>query len=72
MKDFGKEVDNTWYELQKPLYPEHILPIIRWYSTSSLNRSAIIPYVIEEMLGRGMLEPLSEEERKTVFTVIGF
>lgn len=72
LKDFGKEVDNTWYELQKPLYPEHILPIIRWYSTSSLNRSAIIPYVIEEMLGRGMLEPLSEEERKTVFTVIGF
>ena len=32
----------------------------------------MIPYLVEEMLERGMLKPLTDEQKKSVFTVFAY
>lgn len=69
---YCEDFDKRHYELGKSYYPEHILPIFKLYSTNSLSGGNFIPYLIEEMLERGMLKPLTDLQKKSVFTVIAY
>lgn len=69
---YGKEFDDKMYGLKKELYPEHIRPIIQYYNRNCLNDGIFVPYLIEEMLNRKMLLPLTELQKKTVFTVFAY
>lgn len=68
--DYSLYFDSTMFALQKDQYPKHIQPIIRQYCTDALGNGEIIPYVIEEMLYRGMLQPLTAAQKKTVFSIL--
>lgn len=72
IKKYCLDFDERHYEYQKDKYPEHIHPIVKHYSTSVLSGGHFIPYLIEEMLERGMLKPLTELQKKNVFSVLAF
>ena len=72
IKKYCLDFDKRHYEYQKDKYPEHIHPIVKHYSTSVLSGGHFIPYLIEEMLERGMLKPLTELQKKNVFSVLAF
>ena len=67
---YCRDFDKQKYEATKDHYPEHIHPIIELYSADSLSGGIMIPYLIEEMLERGMLKPLTELQKKSVFTAV--
>lgn len=69
---YGKEFDDKIYELKKKEYPEHIHQIIQCYNRNCLNGGQFVPYLIEEMLNRKMLLPLTELQKKSVFTVFAY
>lgn len=72
IKEYCLDFDKRNYEYKKDKYPEHIHPIVKHYSTSVLSNGTFIPYLIEEMLGRGMLDPLTELQKKNVFSILAF
>ena len=72
IKEYCFDFDKRNYEYKKDKYPEHIHPIVKHYSTSVLSNGTFIPYLIEEMLGRGMLDPLTELQKKNVFSILAF
>lgn len=64
------KADNRLYELLKGLYPAHIRPICRAYCTNALAEGQFIPYLIERMLECGLLKPLTELQKRNVFSVL--
>lgn len=70
IRSFSKAFDAKKYALQKEQHPKHIQPIIHQYCTEALGNAEIIPYVIEEMLHRGMLQPLTAVQKKAVFSIL--
>lgn len=69
IKAYAKDFDDRLYELLKDLYPAHIRPICRMYCTNALAEGDFVPYLIEKMLERGILKPLTELQKKSVFSV---
>lgn len=69
IRAYAKSFDDRLYELLKELYPAHIRPICRMYCTNALAEGDFVPYLIEKMLERGMLKPLTELQKKSVFSV---
>lgn len=69
VKAYAKSFDDRLYELLKDLYPAHIRPICRMYCTNALVEASFVPYLIEKMLERGMLKPLTELQKKSVFSI---
>lgn len=67
---YSKEVDEQVFDYMKDKYPKHILPIVKSYSTNCLSDGLMVPYVIEEMLERGMLKPLTDLQKKSVLAMI--
>lgn len=70
LRTISNELDDTVFKLQEPHFPPHILPIIRHYNYGIFGSSELIPHLIEIMLERGMLQPLTEEQKQTVFTLV--
>ena len=70
--EYCEDFDKRYYELGKDYYPKNILPIFKLYSTNSLSDGHFVPYLIEEMLERGMLKPLTDEQKKSVFTIFAY
>lgn len=68
--EYGKELDIRAYEIAKKNFPEHIRPIIKLLNTDILSQSKQAVYVIEEMLESGMLAPLTEAQKKAVFSIM--
>ncbi len=60
------------YEYKKDKYPEHMQELVKQYCTDSLHGGCIVPYVIAELLERGMLKPLTDLQKKSVLTVIAY
>lgn len=72
IKSYYNDFDKRMYEYDKDKYPEHIQPIVKFYDTNNLCDGHFISYLIEEMLERGMLKPLTELQKKNVFSVLAF
>ena len=72
IKAFSADMDRQAYERSEKYYPEHIKPIVKLYSTGILSDGTFLPYLIEEMIERGMLMPLNDIQKKSVFTVIAY
>lgn len=69
---YAKEFDKKQFEWHKPHFPEHILPIAKLYCTNCLNDSRFVPYLVEAMLEKEMLQPLTEIQKKSVFSVFDY
>lgn len=70
IRNYNKMFDKRIFAIQKNKHPAHIQPIIQRYCTDTLGSGEIIPYVIEKMLHRGMLQPLSVVQKKAVFSIL--
>lgn len=63
---FIKEKLHTMYEIEKKYYPKHMHKLVEYYSGMSINR--II--VLDELVERGVLKPLTEAQKKGVMTIL--
>lgn len=68
--EYGKKLDDRQYQIDEKHFPEHIRPIIKLFDTDILSGGVQAVYVIEEMLERGMLAPLTETQKNAVFSVL--
>ena len=72
MREYEENFIKRIYDHDKDIYPDHIKPICRLYSEGCLSSGSFVPYIIEEMLERGMLKPLSDLQKKNVLTYIAY
>lgn len=66
----GKKVDERLYEVNKSKYPEHLEKLVRYNNSNAFAWGEFIPYIVERMLEVGMLKPLTQKQKKAVFTVV--
>ena len=66
----GKKVDERLYEVNKSKYPEHLEKLVRYNNSNAFTWGEFIPYIVEIMLEVGMLKPLTQKQKKAVFTVV--
>ena len=72
MVEYEKNFIKRVYDLDKGMYPDHIKPICKLYCEGCLSSGEFVPYLIEEMLERGMLKPLSDLQKKSVLTYMAY
>ena len=69
--DFAKEMDEAFYTENKRRYPEHILPVAKAvWCTNTIGSPTMLPRIIEKLLEKRLLDPLSDIQRKSVFSII--
>ena len=66
MIDYVKEKTHMIYEIVKKYYPKHMHKLVEYYSSMDINK--II--VLDELLERGVLKPLTEAQQKGVMTIV--
>ena len=65
--DFSKEMDEAFYTESKKRYPEHILPVAKAiWCTNTIGSPAMLPKIIEKLLEKRLLAPLSDIPSKSV------
>ena len=68
---FSKEMDEAFYTENKKRYPEHVFPVAKAvWCTNTIASPTMLPRMIEKLLEKGLLEPLSDIQRKSVFSII--
>lgn len=71
-KAYVKAFDQHEYEYKKEKYPKHMQELVKLYCMDSFWEGCVVPYVIAELLERGMLKPLRDLQKKSVLTVIAY
>ena len=61
-----KEKLHLMYETEKMYYPKHMHKLAEYYSSMNFNRIT----VLDELVKRGVLKPLTEQQRKGVMTIV--
>lgn len=71
MRKFAKKLDEDTFELQRNAYPEHILPAVRRINCGDrISSSELVPRCVEKLLEKGELKPLTDIQRKSVFSIL--
>lgn len=71
LKEYAAALDEKVYELMKVGYPEHIRPVAKAvFCTETLGSPLLIPRCVEKLLKKGELKPLTDIQRKSVFSVL--
>lgn len=70
--DYHKEFDEKMYHLEEALYPEHIRPVIRLNNTNLLADGRFVPYLLEELLAQGLLQPLDSVQKKAALSILSY
>ncbi|MDE6728070.1 MAG: RNA polymerase sigma factor [Oscillospiraceae bacterium] len=70
-RKYAAALDENIYDLMKVGYPEHIRPVAKAvFCTETLGSAMLIPRCIEKLLEKGKLKPLTDIQRKSVFSVL--
>lgn len=70
-RDFAKSLDDKLFELQKDAYPEHMRRAAKaMYCTNQISSSQLVPRCVEKLLEKGELKPLTDIQRKSVFSIL--
>lgn len=64
------EVDKKFIEFNLKKHPKHMHGLIREWYTNILGSMTMLPRVIEKLLESGQLEPLTDIQKKSVFSVL--
>ena len=64
--DFNHSLDNQVYELCKTQYPEQMQDLFSVFCKNTINSGGVITRVLEILLNKGILKPLTENQKKTV------
>lgn len=68
---FSKKLDEEAFDIIKNDYPEHMLPTIKFlYCSAFMGQSGVLPRVIERLLDKGLLKPLTEVQKKAALTIL--
>lgn len=71
MRKFAKKLDEDTFELQKNAYPEHMLPAAKRINCGDrISSSELVPRCVEKLLEKGELKPLTDIQRKSVFSIL--
>ena len=71
LKEYGKQIDEEFKApLQKITMPEYTKKFLMILNTGKIGQIEVVPYIIEEMLNNGMLQPLSAVQKKAVLSVL--
>lgn len=71
LKEYAAALDENIYDLMKVGYPEHIRPVAKAvFCTETLGSAMLIPRCIEKLLEKGELKPLTDIQRKSVFSIV--
>ncbi|MDE6030012.1 MAG: sigma-70 family RNA polymerase sigma factor [Oscillospiraceae bacterium] len=67
----SKQMDDEAFAALKNNYPEHMHTVLKNMTcTNVIGGSQMVPRVVEKMLEKGMLKPLTDIQRKSVFSVL--
>ncbi len=70
IKEYAKQLDAERFKMLNPYYPEHIHTLLRQQCSASLSNPTLIPRTVEKLLEKGLLQPLTDIQRKAVFSVL--
>ncbi len=71
-KTYSNEFDRLIFSQKSQNIPTHILPIMEYYSIGSLGSGSLVVHLIEIMLERSILNPLTEMEKQVVLTAVTY
>lgn len=64
------EVDKKFIEFNHKKHPKHMHGLIKEWYTNVLGAMTMLPRVIEKLLESGQLQPLTDIQKKSVFSVL--
>lgn len=70
VKKFAKHMDDVIFEEDKKHFPKHMYEVVKAMSMNNLGAGLMIPRVVEKLLGSGELKPLSDIQKKSVFSIL--
>lgn len=71
LRAFGHTLDSDCFELVKNAFPEHIRRAAKAIHCTNLISSAqLVPRCVEKLLEKGELKPLTDIQRKSVFSIL--
>ena len=69
-KSIGQKFDKEIYELHKNLYPPHMQGLCKDWNINKLASEETRVRVLEQLLKRGVLKPLTDDQKRTVNTIM--
>lgn len=71
LRTFGHTLDSDCFELVKNAFPEHIRRAAKAiHCTNLISSSQLVPRCVEKLLEKGELKPLTDIQRKSVFSIV--
>lgn len=70
IKEYSAQYDNKIYEINKKNYPPQMQELVQAYSKGCLMSEQIIPRVINVLLKKGLLQPITPQQKKAVLSVM--
>ena len=70
VKKFAKHMDDVIFEEDKKHFPKHMHEVVKAMSMNHLGAGLMIPRIVEKLLENGELTPLSDIQKKSVFSIL--
>lgn len=70
LAEFGYDIDKEYFDIVKPLYPEHMHGLCKCYSKNVLSQHDVVMRVIERMFERGICTPFKENQKGGLSTLV--
>ena len=70
LKTISEELDSKFFDIKKQLYPAHMQELIRMNNSNILGQNGIRTRVLELLLTEGTLQPLTDEQKRSVNTIL--
>lgn len=70
IKELCKKVDKLFLDFNIRRHPDHMNGLIKEFYTNILGAMTMLPRVIEKLLEKGQLAPLTDIQKKSVFSVL--
>lgn len=71
IRELAERMDKEQFEAWKSHYPEHMHKTLEYiHCTNVISNPCIIPRTVEKLLKKGLLKPLTDIQRKSVFSVL--
>ncbi len=66
----AEDTDQRMRKLNQNVYPKHMWEAVQLMSTDNLGVPDMVPRVIEKLLEKGLLEPITEVQKKAVLSIL--
>ncbi len=68
--DYHREIDEKMFRLEEGRFPKHMEPLVRLSNTNMLASNNFVPYLLEELLAQGLLNPLDQVQKKAALSIL--